>query len=293
MLSILIPCFNWDCSKLVADLYRQCILCSSQFEIIVCDDCSSDKDIINSNSKIENLAGCFFIELDKNIGRAAIRNLLAEKSHYDTLLFIDCDAEVRSHDFIEKYIQAGKQSSVVCGGLVHPDMPPALGHELRYKYEKKADKKRSAKFRRISPYSHFSTFSFMIKRDIFFEIGFDEQFVQYGYEDVLFGIRLKEKNITIEHIDNPLTHTGIENNEIFLKKTETAIKTLSDMHGEFNDDTTLLKWYSSADKLHLCGALNLIWMVFNKLMQKNLTGHRPSIFVFSVYKVSLFAHLNR
>lgn len=293
MLSILIPCFNWDCSKLVADLYRQCVFCCSQFEIIVCDDYSSDKDTINSNSKIENLAGCSFIRLEKNIGRAAIRNLLAEKSHYDTLLFIDCDAEVRSNDFIEKYIQAGNKSSVVCGGLVHSDIQPAFGHELRYKYEKKADKKRSARYRRISPYSRFSTFSFMIKRDIFFEIGFDEQFVQYGYEDVLFGIRLKEKNITIEHIDNPLTHTGIETNEIFLKKAETAIKTLTGMHCKFNDDTTLLKWYTTADKMFLSGALNLIWIILNKQMQNNLTGRHPSLFVFSIYKLSLFAHLKR
>lgn len=293
MLSILIPCYNQDCSKLVADLYRQCVMCGSQFEIIVCDDHSSDKDTINSNNKIESLAGCSFIKLDKNIGRAAIRNFLAKRSKCDTLLFLDCDAEVRSNDFIEKYIEAGKRSTVVCGGLVHSNTPPAIGHELRYKYEKNADKNRRAKYRSISPYSHFSTFSFMIKRDVFLEIGFDEHFVQYGYEDVLFGIKLKEKEIAIEHIDNPLIHTGIETNEIFLKKTETAIKTLSGMHDKFNNDTTLLKWYATADKMYLSGVLNLIWIIFHKLMRKNLLSHHPALFFFSLYKVSLFAHINR
>ena len=37
------------------------------------------------------------------------------------------------------------------------------------------------------------------------EHSFDENFVQYGYEDVLFGKSLAMDHVAITHIDNPIT----------------------------------------------------------------------------------------
>ena len=90
-LSILIPTYNWDCELLVKSLQSQCALLEIEYEIIVADDNSHDIDKRNACKKaLENIPNCQFIQLEQNIGRAAIRNMLADISRYEKLLFLDC-----------------------------------------------------------------------------------------------------------------------------------------------------------------------------------------------------------
>ena len=66
---------------------------SVPIEIIVLDDCSSEL-LRDQNKDVNKLPGVKFIELEKNIGRASIRNKLAGMASFPTLLFMDCDSEV-------------------------------------------------------------------------------------------------------------------------------------------------------------------------------------------------------
>src|SRR5512133_1673334 len=123
MLSILIPVYNFNIVKLVTELHRQATKAAIPFEIIILDDCSSEL-LRDQNKDVANLPGIRFYELEKNIGRSRIRNRLAEMAIYPALLFMDCDSEVASEDYIQKYLPYTDQEIVVCGGNIYQSDPP-------------------------------------------------------------------------------------------------------------------------------------------------------------------------
>ena len=103
MISILIPCHDFNAYPLVCNLEKQALMLKINFEIICIDDGSfSSKNEINQ--KINLLTNSRFIESKKNIGRINNRLLLAEKSQYQWLLFIDVDTYPNSEDFLKNYI---------------------------------------------------------------------------------------------------------------------------------------------------------------------------------------------
>ena len=84
MISILVPCFDYNAYSLVSLLEKQALMLKINFEIICIDDGSfSSKNELNQ--KINLLTNSRFIESKKNIGRVKNRLLLAEKSQYEFL----------------------------------------------------------------------------------------------------------------------------------------------------------------------------------------------------------------
>ncbi len=285
-LSILIPVFNWDCTKLIKDLHFQGLELGIPYEIIVADDCSTDREKTEKNRIVaESHENCRFFALAHNLGRAAIRNYLADKSRYDKLLFLDCDSAVKDRRFLRTYMEASDKASVVCGGIIHPDEMPQKGVELRYLYEKSASFERSAGFRSKNPYLRFTSFSFLIDRSVFMAIRFDETYVGYGYEDVQFGHELEENGISILHIDNPLAHLGLECSEAYLSKTRQAVMNAFDHKEEIGDSSKLLTHYNKVLKMRMRWIFRIIWTFFQKSMEKNLLGTKPKLRIFSLYKL--------
>lgn len=285
-LSILIPVFNWDCTQLIKDLHFQGLTLEIPYEIIVADDCSTDKDLQQKSRLVaETHENCRYFALPHNIGRAAIRNYMADQSKYEKLLFLDCDAEVKDKKFLKKYVEASDKASVVCGGLTHPDEIPMKGQELRYLYEKNAAYERSAGFRSQNPYLRFTSFSFMIDRDVFMKIRFDESYVRYGYEDVQFGHELEENGVSILHIDNPLAHIGLDDSASYLNKTRQAVQNAFDHQDEIGDSSKLLTNYNKVRSLRMRWVFRFFWAFFQKSMEKNLLGPKPKLRIFSLYKL--------
>ena len=285
-LSILIPVFNWDCSQLIKDLHFQGLVLGIPYEIIVADDCSTDKELQEKSRIIaESHENCRYFGLPHNIGRAAIRNFLADQSRYDKLLFLDCDAAVKDKQFLKNYMEVADKASVICGGVTHPDEIPQKGWELRYLYEKNAAFERSAGFRSQNPYLRFTSFSFMIDRDVFMKIRFDESYVRYGYEDVQFGHELEQNGVSILHIDNPMAHLGLEDNAAFLNKTRQAVLNAFDHKNEIGESSKLLNHYHRVLKWKMRWLFRVIWTFFQKSMERNLLGPKPKLRIFSLYKL--------
>ena len=285
-LSILIPVYNWDCTQLIKDLHFQGLTLGIPYEIIVADDCSTDKDLQQKSRLVaETHENCRYFALEHNIGRAAIRNFMADQSQYEKLLFLDCDAEVKDKKFLKKYVEASDKASVVCGGLTHPDEIPMKGQELRYLYEKNAAYERSAGFRSQNPYLRFTSFSFMIDRDVFMKIRFDESYVRYGYEDVQFGHELEAGGVSILHIDNPLAHIGLDDSASYLNKTRQAVQNAFDHQDEIGDSSKLLTNYNKVRSLRMRWVFRFFWAFFQKSMEKNLLGPKPKLRIFSLYKL--------
>jgi hypothetical protein len=188
-------------------------------------------------------------------------------------------------EFLKKYMEASGRASVVCGGLTHPDEIPMKGMELRYLYEKNAAYERSAGFRSQNPYLRFTSFSFLIDRDVFMSIRFDESYVRYGYEDVQFGHELEENGVSILHIDNPLAHIGLDDSASYLNKTRHAVQNAFDHQDEIGDSSKLLTNYNKVRSLRMRWVFRFFWAFFQKSMEKNLLGPKPKLRIFSLYKL--------
>lgn len=289
MLSILIPTKDYNCRSLVTALHKQGEELGIPFEIIVGEDGSSP-DERKKNAQTNDLPNYRTLVSEHNIGRSKMRNLLAKNAKYSNIMFIDSDAAVERHDILAKYTAALTKHPVVCGGLYHADIANDKSQSLRHKYEKEADKHRSAKERRQNPYDKFATFCFAIHKELFLQIGFNEDISRYGHEDTLFGKELQKRGIAIKHIDAPLLHTGLENNETYLKKVEDSIITLVEFEKEIGA-TTLLECYSRIKIWHLTRPVAIFWNIAHPLLHKNLLGTSPSLTILKIYKIGFLCHI--
>ena len=162
---------------------------------------------------------------------------------------------------------------------------------LRYTYEKAAEKHHTATKRNERPYASFRTFNFMIRRNAFLQVKFDETFRHYGYEDVLFGIQLKESGFRIAHIDNPLENKDIETNEIFLRKTEEALRTLAEHADKLGDSVHLHHLYLRLQRIGLLPIVRKLFQWFAPTLQRNLLSNTPNLPCFAFYKLGYYALL--
>lgn len=296
MISILIPTYNYVAHPLAESLSRQAKEQNIPCEIIVADDASTRNECKQENRLINSLPHCTYIELEKNIGRASIRNLLADKAQGEWLLFLDCDGMPLDDLFLKRYQQAianHTEADIICGGIIHPKELPASNMSLRYTYEKAAEKHHTATKRNERPYASFRTFNFMIRRKAFLQVKFDETFRHYGYEDVLFGIQLKESGFRIAHIDNPLENKDIETNEIFLRKTEEALRTLAEHADKLGESVHLHHLYLRLQRIGLLPIVRKLFQWFAPTLQRNLLSNTPNLPSFAFYKLGYYALLRK
>jgi len=288
-LSVLIPTYNYDCSRLVRQLQEQL---PQDGEIIVGDDCSTDRDVIQKISEATTLPGCRLYQSSHNLGRAGIRNALAQEAKGDWLLFVDADAEVRSKTFIADYLAATSSASVVCGGTGNLPQCPRPQALLRYNYEVAAEKRLTLEHRRRFPYAQFTTFNFLIQRSLFLSIRFDEHLHEYGHEDTRFGLELKQRGITIHHIDNKLTHLGLEDAEVYLEKTETALRSLAKMEEDMKQHARVSALALRLKRWHMLGFVRTLYIICKPFLRANLLGKHPRQLLFAFYKLGYYASIH-
>ncbi|MBQ3629029.1 MAG: glycosyltransferase family 2 protein [Bacteroidaceae bacterium] len=290
-LSILIPAYNYDCTQLVRALYEQAINLTIDFEIIVADDASTNAATERQNAEIGKMPHCQYIRLKENHGRAAIRNFLAEKAKYDNLMFMDCDGKVVYLHFLSAYMKAIEDHDVVCGGMMHPLDMVLKNNNLRYQYEVRSEKMLKADKLNADPKARFISFCFVIKKKVFDDVKFDESFTDYGYEDVLFGMQIKQKGYKIFFIDNPLQNEDIESNPVFVEKTEEALRTLKKHEALFGDNVRLLRTVHRLKQTGTSGIVNLFGKMLRGSFRKNLCGKSPSVGLFNWYKLFYYLSL--
>lgn len=254
MLSILIPVYNFQIKDLVIDLARQCQACRIIFEIRCYDDQSEGryKDL---NRQVKEIEHVVYEELEKNIGRAAIRNRLADDARYSWLLFMDCDSSVVSANYLKNYLEHLSSNAVLCGGRVYADREPEAKYHLHWQFGKSREQLPAAR-RAQNPYQSFMTNNFMIPKSVFSGIRFEEKIIQYGHEDTLFGIMLQRHGIEIIHLDNPLEHVGLEERDRFLEKTIQAIQNLHLLRKEGHQvETKLVRLALAMERLGIAGII--------------------------------------
>lgn len=284
ILSILIPTYNHDCTKLVRDLSEQM---PQEAEIIVGDDGSTDATVRQTLQEIDGMPQCRLWIAPCNLGRSAIRNKLAQMAQGEWLVFIDSDAEVDQTNYIDKYLQ-NRTADIVVGGTSSPRVCPSPSVSLRYRYESTFWKRHTANQRNLHPYASFTAFNFMIRREVFMKIGFDESCSKYGHEDTLLGQELKRKGVSIMHIDNPLIHCGLESNQVYLRKTEESLSALLELADKLADTSQLLKVHGKIRRLHLATPVMLFHRMFGPAIKRNLCSQHPNLHLFNIYKLGAY-----
>lgn len=301
-LSILLPSYNNVCVSLVQVLQRQADALRGKldkpfrYEIIVADDGSTDAACIDANRVIGDMLHCCYLRMEQNVGRAQIRNVLISESRGDYVLLIDSDLFLCDDNYLYKY--ATSTADVVYGGtriggeglamVDNEANTENLKGNLRYIYEKKAEPSHRAVFRQLRPNQEISVCNLYARRDIMEAHPFDSRFKAYGYEDVLFGKRLAESGIEVTHIDNPVLINEFELNSVFVKKTEEAILTLCRFEQDLEGYSNLKTKVTTLGRYIPLSLFRLWHRIMKNKEKRNLTGPKPSLLLFKLYKLGFF-----
>jgi glycosyltransferase involved in cell wall biosynthesis len=294
-LSALIPTYNFDVFPLVDELSRQLSKSNISFEIIVIDDASSP-EFKEKNKKLDDLPFVFYRELNQNIGRSKIRNLLAKTAQYENLLFLDCDNQIIHPDYTSKYIGfLYHPFDVIIGGTSYFDQKPKESKYILHWKAGKFREEKTAQKRNLNPYQSFLLYNMLIKKKVFLAIPLDEQIKTYGHEDTKFGIDLENNNFSVLHIDNPVCHLGLNTSDSFLTKTNEAIRNLQQLHEIYGigKQIKLYRYYLLLKKYKLEVIYLYALTTILGLILSNLKSNNPSLFIFDFYKLYISVKNNR
>ena len=297
MLSINIPVFNVEVVILVSDLIAQAEKLTIPFEIKVYDDGSED-EIKLINRRTQHMPNVVYVELEQNLGRAAIRNRMGLESKYKYLLFIDADSKLISKNYLVTFLENAKPNRVLCGGTVYSKEKPVEPEKLlRWVYGTKREAV-SAKNRNDKKGFILTSNNFWIEKSVFEIVHFRDDLKKYGHEDTLLGYDLFLNGIEIFHIDNPVEHTGLESSDVFLEKTRMALQNLHYIAKEllandktFSEQVHFLNRFNKMKKWISCFLLRAFHRISRRSIEKSLKGESPNLFWFDVYKIGEYSGL--
>lgn len=294
MLSVLIPVYNYNITKLVSDIHKQLISTNIDFEIICIDD-GSNSEFNSENEKINTLKNSKFIIQSKNTGLSGNRNNLALIAKYNNLLFIDGDSVIISKNFINNYInKISRDTDIIYGGRVHPKKKQQPKKQLRWKYGIQIEDK-TADIRKNNAYKTLMFNNTLINKKRFQAIKFDSSLTKYGHEDTLFAYQAYLDNLSVLHINNPVLHGDIDSNSVYINKTEKGIDNLLSLYNSKKIDAQFVKiliYFKKIEKFKLKFLIGKLFQLSQQLIKKQLKSSNPSLFLFNFYKLSYMCYLD-
>ncbi len=284
MLSILIPIYNYEVTQLVSDLSYQLVDLNLVGEIRCYDD-ASEEHFQKANAQLGTIPLVIYQNLAHNLGRAAIRNKLATEAQYETLLFLDCDSGIVRSSFLSEYMQH-RSKEIVTGGRIYPVEPPIdTALSLHWKYGHQRESKGVAE-RKQNPYTLFHSNNFLIQKDLFLDIKFDEGIRGYGYEDLVLAKALQSRGIMVTVIDNPVMHLCIERNEEFLSKTRKAVQNLYALNQQgLHMNTKLERASRRISRFGMGGLFSYFYKRREASIMQNLLSADPNLRFLAYYKL--------
>ena len=295
MLSICIPVYNFQVTELVQSLHDEAETLEIAYEILISDNASKD-DFRKENGLLSTLPNVYYFQSEINLERAGNRNFLFKTAKYPYILFMDCDSKVSKKDYIKDFLPYCVQESICSGGRIYyPDKPQDKKHVLHWKVGHSRESW-PAKVRSQRPNNSFMSCNFLIDKNIFDIVQFDERLRGYCNEDTLFGIELKKKGIIVSHIDNPLYHLGLENAEVYLAKIEEGLENYHKINFLYNNDPVfieackILRVEKKIKKLHLAKYFKRLFLVLRKMMYRNLVGKNPNLLIYDLYKLGYLCY---
>jgi glycosyltransferase involved in cell wall biosynthesis len=168
---------------------------SQQWEICFADDCSDD----GTYERLSNLAALFpfrLIRPPENLGRGAIRNLLAEEASAPILVFLDGDCKV-----LPGFFKAweGLDPDIAYMGKVSYERHPASGFS---RFLAKGSGMGKLRRRERIPAAYFISQNFRLSKSVFKKAGgFRTDLLGWGGEDVDLGCKLNKLGVPLRYIE--------------------------------------------------------------------------------------------
>lgn len=291
MVSVLIPVFGENIDAQVARLIDEIKVLDYNVEIIVCDD-ASPNPMPPYYTKYPNL-DLKFIALKENLGRSNIRNYLADQASYNCLIFMDADCQPILGNYVSNYVNKFQENHILVGGQLFNDEKPFEQEKLlRWTYGTQVEA-RSLKDRAAAPFKSFMANNFSISKQLLQQYPFDKEHKGYGHEDTVFGNILRDNQLKVIHIQNPIRHIVIETNQEFLDKSAEGAKNLAQLYvnGQLDRHVKLIKRY---EQLKLTGFAKLTRSVLSKRLasytkdlQKGANLRKFSLFKLTVFMIEL------
>ena len=241
MVTICIPVYNYDVRPLITELTRQITVTNAPCEVIIFDDASSIRRY--QLGSLEVAPPVEYKILPGNIGRAAIRNLLAREAKHPYVIFLDADC-LPDEQYINNYLSVINEYKnvdelIVIGGHRYAEQPPEdHDHLLHWWYGTTRETATTPHAR--DPFAGFHGSNFLVSRSLMLQHPFPENSRGYGHEDTLWGQQLSGKNVTLRRIANPVVHLGLERRKVWLTKQREATENLRRLRREHPNLTTRL-----------------------------------------------------
>jgi glycosyltransferase involved in cell wall biosynthesis len=297
MLSICIPAYHCNVDALVLALQGQLELLPNSVEVLVCDDCSPSPVI----TTMPLFSGFRLLRNDHNLGRSATRNRLVHEAKGDLILFLDGDSELVERDFVAKWLKLAENDSIcVCyGGSVYQEETPPAEQFLRWKVSNTRESKNLEE--RSKGGSGFKTNNVLLRKSIFQNLSFNEALRGYGHEDTLFGVELGLLGFQTHHITNPVKNAVLDSNEVFLRKTEEAIRNLNrciqyaSNPDAFIAQVRVLRVHRALKRFKQLWLLRMVFYVAMPTVVNRLNAGKAVgiILLFDVYKLCMLDRINR
>ncbi|HYG53547.1 MAG TPA: glycosyltransferase family 2 protein [Flavobacteriales bacterium] len=278
MVSILVPVYNTDVRAFIKQLREQLQKNAVDGEILCIDDCSLE-EFRRMNREVSKFEGVTYLELDENIGRSKIRNLLASSASHEWLLFVDGDCSVSQNGYLKNYLGHTSNPKQVCyGGTNYGLQPTDRELYLHWFYGNEREIVPIVK-RLENPFGTFKTNNFFAHSSVFETVRFNENIQGYGHEDTLFAQDLERNGFSILHIDNPLQHNGLEPNTLFLAKQHNAIKNLAQLYkqGLVGNEIRLINFYNKVKKTGMKFMVKRFYLRDQDLLKENLLSDKPKL----------------
>ena len=205
MLSVIIPTYNQaECLDLTLTSLAGQSVGPNRFEVVVVDD-ASVQDVRAVVRRHEDRLRLRYLRQPSNRGRAAARNLGAAHCESDLLLLMDADSYA-APDLVERHLRSSGEPGpeVVYGRRIEPSWGtfsrlrqvfPAEDELLPMEGDHRdlpgTDDDGGFDVYRRSAWMFGFTHNLSLPRELYRSIdGFDESFVQWGYEDTDFTYRI-------------------------------------------------------------------------------------------------------
>ncbi|MBE0477715.1 glycosyltransferase [Candidatus Aerophobetes bacterium] len=182
--SIIIPTYNRAkiVGNIIASLAKQTYP-AQRYEVILVDDGSTDSTDKILTSISSPLHFRYFKK--KRAGPASARNYGVKKAQGEIIIFIDSDILVEQ-DFVQAHVSSHENQDklVVKGVVINTERMDNLARE-------------KMKLTDVSA-AFFATGNVSIRKKYLLKAGlFDEDFKEYGWEDLELGVRLKKEGLRV------------------------------------------------------------------------------------------------
>jgi len=138
---------------------------------------------------------------------------------------LDADTFPIHKNFISNYIlEINDTNNIVYGGIRYQEEQPPKEKVLRWVYGKK--EKHYLLNNAIKIFIYLFNVEFLIHKEVFKTVIFNESIPNLRHEDTLFSYELKQNNIPLKHIENPVYHYGIDEFDKALQKEHESLLAL-------------------------------------------------------------------